>query len=592
MKLHPWILLASFSAAACGPAPKGPETGPPKGPGPTAATAAETAAPASHVLSIDTDLEITLRPESSPRGLVRVTVAARPDEAGLGTWQSPGAIDFIDKPTASDEAGRPIEVTVEASGGGGGGTRVTLAQRPPSATWLTYTVRAELPAYPDPPAVTIDPDRFEAAGESLLLLPSTFEERSLRASLRIETDEIGTAELTGAASSFGLGQKVQTTARGGDLRDAFFLAGLIGRATFLAPEGHDDAAWLGYTAFDPRPVVADMAGFRTALRQLFGAPDAEKVTFLFLSDTRPEGTFVVSRRPRSVIARVGVQERWGAPLRIAVAVAVVHGWIGSRLWIGPSDPAHEAEAYWFTEGVSRHLARDLLFRFGLISAAEMALEVEGLASVLATSPLAALPNVELGKKPKAAIPLLVARGALYALRIDALLREKTQKKRSLDNLLRELYTRAAAEKGALPASAWLDAIAKDLGEGERAAFRDAIDLGKPFDLPDGAIGPCFRRVTRSYTGFELGFDEEATSKSAPSRIVGLVPGGPAEKAGLHEGDPIVSLAIGRRSPSEPINVTIGHDEKTKKITYKPEGKRSKGFGFERKKDVADDACTP
>lgn len=576
--------------AACGPAPAAvtPPNGAAAAPATTAAPTASATPAAENVLPDGVDVMITLSPEASPKPLVRVTVVARPDDAPLAAWTSDRAIDLAAPPQAFD-AGGSISVTVTPPGQP---TRATLDRAPSGVTRLVYAVRGDLPAFPDPPAIAVDPDRFEGAGEALLILPSALEGKGLRAVVRIETDEIGAAELVGAASSFGHGSRVETTARGADLREGFFLAGLLGRGTFRAPEGNDEAAWLGYTAFDPRPVFADMAGVRTSLRQIFGAPDGDKLTFLFLSDSRPAGSFVVTRRARSVVTRIGVQEPWTAPVRIAVAAAVVHGWIGSRLWVGPAEPSREAEAYWFTEGVTRHLARDLLFRYGLISPADAAAEVEGLASLLATEGVATLSNQELAKKPRGAVPVLVARGALYALRVDALLRAKTGKKRTLDNVLRELYQEAATKKAALPASAWVDLVVKDLGEPERAVFRDAIELGKPFDLPDGALGPCFRRVTRTYVGFDIGFDEEASRRGSPRKLTGLVRGGPAEKVGLREGDEIVTIQVGARSPSAPVRVTIGRGDGTKTFEYRPEGRRGKGAGFERKKDVSDDACTP
>lgn len=584
------LLLSSLLAAACGPAPAAVTPRPAAGATAAPARPAATAAPAiaAHVLPDDVDLLITLSPEPSPKALVRVTVVARPEDAPLSAWSGSGPIDFAEPPQAFDTVGR-VDVTVTP----GPPARVTLDRAPIGVTRLSYAVRADLPAFPDPPPIAVDPDRFEGAGEALLVLPAAFADRSVRAAVRIETDEIGTAELVGAASSFGHGSRVETTARTADLGDAFFMAGLMGRATFRAPEGDDEAAWLGYTAFDPRPVFADMAGVRTSLRQLFGAPDAAKATFLFVSDSRPPGSFTVTRRPRSVVTRIGVQEPWTAPVRIAVAAAVIHGWIGSRLWVGPDDPAHEKEAYWFTEGVTRHLARDLLFRYGLISPAEAAAEVEGLASVLATSEAAALSNQDLAKKQRGALPVLTARGALYALRADALLRAKTGKKRSLENVLRELYQQAAAKKAALPASAWVDLLVKDLGDGERKVFEETIERGKPVELPDGALGPCFRRTSRTYVGFDIGFDEEASMKRSPRRVEGLVKGGPADKAGVREGDEIVSLHVGSRSPSEPVQIALiqGLDSRATKVAYKPEGRRVKGPGFERKKGVAEEECT-
>lgn len=582
--------LTSLLAAACGPAPQAaaPTTSAAApSPAPASTAAATATAATAHALPDDVDLLITVSPEPSPRPLVRMTIVARPDDTPLAAWTGSRSIDLAEPPQAFDVVGAvPVTVTPP-----GQATRVTLDRAPQGITRLVYTVRGDLPAFPDPPPVAVDPDRFEGAGDALLLLPAALAEKSVRATIRVETDEIGTAELVGAASSFGHGSRVETTARGADLPDSFFLAGLLGRATFRAPEGNDEAAWLGYTAFDPRPVFADMAGLRTSLRQIFGAPDADKLTFLFLSDSRPAGSFVVTRRTRSVVARIGVQEPWSAPVRIAVAAAVIHGWIGSRLWVGPDEPARERQAYWFSEGVTRHLARDLLFRYGLISPAEAAAEIEGLASVLATSDVAALSNRDLAEAPRGALPVITARGALYALRVDALLRAKTGKKRSLEDVLRELYKQAAAKKGALPASAWVDLVAKDLGDKERAAFEEAIENGKPVDVPDGALGPCFRRATRTYVGFDLGFDEDASSKGSPRKITGLKKGGPAEKAGLREGDEVVTIQAGARSPSEPVHVTVARGDHTKTFSYKPEGRRGKGVGFERKKDVSDEECT-
>jgi len=582
------IGAACLFVTGCGPSPGGPEKPPSKTPTPalsaSASAAAEAPGGAPHILPEDVDLEISVAPTFGTTAVVRVTIAARGD--GLTVWQSPKSIDFDDKPEAHDAIG-PIPVTTERAGGK---TRLTLGKAPTGTVWLSYTVRGGAVEFNQPPAILVDPDRFAAAGEAMIVVPSSMEDKPVRGVLRLGMDDIGTSDFTLAATSFGLGAKVAAEARGSELREAFFVAGFMGQGNFKAPEGNDSAAWLGFTAFDPRPGFADMAGFRTALRQLFGAPDSNHVTLLFLSDRRSPGDFVVTRRPRSVVTWVSERDAWTAPLRIAVATAVVHGWIGSRLWVGPSDAEHEAEAYWFTEGIARHLARDLLFRFGLISPMEAAQEVEGLASVLATSPRGAESNEALRKDPKGALPVLVARGSLYGLRTDARLRAKTTGKRSLQNVLRELYKQAAEVKAPLPAKAWLDVIAQDLGDSERTAFHDLIESGKPVDLPDNALGPCFRRVTRTYTAFDLGFDELATKRAG--KLTGLEKGGPAERAGLREGEEIPRFTIDRRSADGRVEVTVVRTDKQVVVSYRPEGKKGKGPGFERKKDVGDDACTP
>lgn len=541
----------------------------------------------ARVLADNVDIEVSLAPESQPAPVVHVTVTVRPDDLPLTTWMAKTALQLAANPTATDARGNvPLSVSTAATG-----TTVTLERPTDGVLRLAYDVKADLPAFPNPPSIAVDPDRFEGAGQAMILVPAPLAEKSLRAVIRIETDDVGTAELVGAASSFGHGSKVEASVRGSDLQLGFYMAGLMGRASFRAPEGNDDAAWLGYTAFDPRPAFADMTSLRTALRQTFRSPDTDKLTLLILSDSRPANSFSVTRRPRSVVARVGVQEPWTAPLRIAVATSVVHGWIGSRLWIGPDDAEHEAEAYWFTEGIARHFARDLLFRYGLISATEAAADVEGLAAILATSPAASLTNAELGKKPRGALPVLIARGALYALRVDALLRSRKEKKSSLERVLADLYQKASQEKKALPVSSWIDLLVSQLGENERAVFRDVIESGKPVTLPDNAMGPCFKRVNRTYEGFDIGFDEEASNASKPRKVKGLVKGGPAEKAGLVEGDSIASISVGARSPNDDVIVSVQRGEEIKSFKYKPKGKSGKGPGFDRKKDVSDDACT-
>jgi hypothetical protein len=54
----------------------------------------------------------------------------------------------------------------------------------------------------------------------------------------------------------------------------------------------------------------------------------------------------------------------------------------------------------------------------------------------------------------------------------------------------------------------------------------------------------------------------------------------------------VTIHIGKRSPDEPMEVAIAQGDGTKTFKYKPEGKHGKGIGFDRKKDVSDDACSP
>ncbi|MEO7331355.1 MAG: hypothetical protein ABI193_22455, partial [Minicystis sp.] len=188
-------------------------------------------------------------------------------------------------------------------------------------------------------------------------------------------------------------------------------------------------------------------------------------------------------------------------------------------------------------------------------------------------------------------PLLSARGALYATRIEALLRTKNGGKKGLPELVRALYEAARQKQAALPTSAWIDALRVELGEAEATGFAKLIEQGQPIELPEGALGPCFRVGKRRYQAFDLGFDEEATRLSTTRAVVGLRPGGPAERAGVKEGDHILDTVLRRGRSDVPVVLSVERGGEKTTIRYSPVGAAGQGQGFTRKKDVPDEACT-
>lgn len=486
---------------------------------------------------------------------------------------------------ARDDAG-----VLAAQVSGASPLRLQLDRAPVGEVRLKYVVLGRARAPSEPIAVDVDPNRAVANGEALLMLPDAFEDRAIPVALKLATRPF--SDGAGAASSFGVGADREIVATGASLRAATFLIGPMGRALFDTQEGHDEAAWLGYTSFDPRPISADVAAFRTAVRELFHDDSRAPLTLLIVADARPPGAFVASRRSSSVLVRVGVGEPWTGAVRIAVAAEVIHGWIGSRLWIGPDDRDHEAEAYWFTEGVTRQLARDLLFRFGLISPAELLDELHGLASVLATSPHRGLGNAELAARAGAAgvVPLLVARGALYAAGVEARIRKKSGGKRGVGEVLRGLYQKAREARGPLPVGAWLSAVSAESGADEGKVFGEAIERGRVGALPEGALGPCFQAKERKYEVFGVGFDWDGSQPAAPRPIVGLKAGGPAAKAGVRAGDLLAEAQITRGRADVPVVLSIERAGVKTKIRYRPVAALVSGPGWIRKRDVGDEAC--
>jgi hypothetical protein len=228
-----------------------------------------------------------------------------------------------------------------------------------------------------------DTRRFVADGATLLLLPAI--ERPV--STRITLDPTAFGAGARAASSFGFGREVRVEASAEALSRATFVAGVIGQAELDGPEGLDRAAWSGTTAFDPRQVAAEVAGFRSGAREYFAAREQRPLMLLMIADARPAGEFAATRRTASVRVDVGSTQPWTGALRLAAAQQVLREWIGAELAVAPVARNHSFESAWLSDGVNRAVARELLFRFGLLTPEEYRDEVEQLIALHVTSPV-------------------------------------------------------------------------------------------------------------------------------------------------------------------------------------------------------------
>jgi predicted metalloprotease with PDZ domain len=279
---------------------------------------------------------------------------------------------------------------------------------------------------------------------------------------------------------------------------------------------------------------------------------------------------------------------------LSIAQQMIHTWIGGELWVGPTDAEHEAESWWFTEGVARFAATRLLARLALISPNDVRDAIAGEASVLATSPHRGKSNAALAAMAKTdgtARAHLVARGALYAARVSARIRAKTKGTKSLDAVIHALLTRARSERRALPATAWIDEVAKlDQDTTEARSFDETIVHGAEPTLPHGALGRCFRAGMGDYVAFDLGYDDQATRESATHVVVGLRADGPAARAGLRAGDVIEEAEYEDGRPEVAVKLTVTRAGAKIALTYEPRGEKRRGQTWTRVNGMPDDRC--
>ncbi len=541
-------------------------------------------------------MTILLRPVATPAPLVHVEIDVDVPTSDLGAWRmNGGSVDRIGHASARDSKG---DIGVQPRARSVGPAIDLTFDRPPTGpVHVAYDVLAGDDAPDDPLGLYVVDDRFRGAGDTLLALPEAVEDATLAVTLRIDPEPL---RAPSAASSLGVGTVRRTRTRPRALRYATFLAGSLGAGEFDAVEGHDEGVWLGYTAFDPRPVVAELAQVRTGFAELFKADlPYPPWTYLFLSQTRPIGSFTTTPRAASTLVQVGPSETWSAPLRLSIAQQLVRPWVGGELRIA-AERGKDAEAYWFSEGVARYVATRLLARLALLSPNEWHDAITGELAVLATSPDRALGNADLAalaqKGDAIARATLAARGAVYAARESAALRGRTKGEKGIESEILALMQQARervpggqATQSAVTPATWVSALSKDDPDAGKN-FDGVVIKGTLASLPPNALGPCFRAGTGEYVAFDAGFDVEGTKATKDGKVVGLRAGGPAAKAGLKEGDLLASMQGREGDAGVPLKLVLTRGGEKVALTYAPKGARGQGQTWTRVPGVSDDRC--
>jgi hypothetical protein len=283
----------------------------------------------------------------------------------------------------------------------------------------------------------------------------------------------------------------------------------VGEGHFRAVEGDDDAYWDGAPAFDPRAVFAELAGVRTALRERWKLAGVHAhYTFFFSTPVeRPVGRFHVDRVPGALLVEVNPAEAWGTALRIALGAA-----LAQELLAGLRPP-QVAEEEWLTFGLVRAYVREMLRRFGTLTAKEIADDVNETTEALANAPAYVPAEQRAIAGDRWGFDLaraLEAKGGLVAL-FDGWVLDASAGKASLTSA--ELFARIARALGA-PYPPPLLAV---------AALRPSRSA-------------CFDVVPDKHAVIEFPFAWETSRAS--HRIEGAAPGAP-----VRDGERVVELVV-------------------------------------------------
>ncbi|HKU39364.1 MAG TPA: hypothetical protein VJR89_14500 [Polyangiales bacterium] len=535
------LTCSAFLLAACGAG--------------TAPAVREPHAPAPASTSAKPGIQIRIHSPSQTSRVLRVEVEATGE--GLASWTASGVggSDSLTELTASDAAG---ELPVQR----GAGLQLTFARPITGALSLRYALVA-----PD----AFDP-RLHVAETSFLL--------SLDALLLPRTDQMQHVRIE-VLSDAQAAPSVATTLGGGpvhaldatpkELRDVAVMVGPnMQTARFVTNEGRDDIYALGGPSFDVRWAAAEMAMARSRIDVSLGRVAGAEFPWLIFA--RAERHYVppvvVQGSGLGVRMIVTQSEPWSARTRIPVAQILASRWLGGSLRVGGDDA-------WLRLGFTRYVALRELFAAGTISPGELVHELNTLEAAVALDEPGPVGSM--------------ARGALYALRCEGLLRAHASV-RSLGALLAPLFDRAEATGGIVTLAEFEARLREILGEAEVGVFRQLHEHTAAIALPRGVPGRCFSQVSSVYRRFALGFEPPDPELDLPQPLHGLVPDGPAARAGSKEGDVLHALRYVPGDPNSDVELEVERDGRAKTLRFKPSDRSSAGRGWKRNPAVRDDDC--
>jgi predicted metalloprotease with PDZ domain len=240
----------------------------------------------------------------------------------------------------------------------------------------------------------------------------------------------------------------------------------------------------------------------------------------------------------------------GNPLLASItAHEVFHSWNVKRLrpadmWPYHYDREQETAWLWESEGITDYYADLALIRGGIIDSAQFMGLTNGKIDEVAEEPPTALEDASLSTwigPTDGTQYLYYPKGSLVGLLLDIQIRDASDNKRSLDDVLRETY-RSTYKKGrGYTPQDWWSAVSKAAGGRSFADFNTKyIDGREP--LPYAQVFPLAGMRIKSDTLREprLGL---GTGQDSSGAIVvhDVVPGSPAATAGVQTGDILLSL---------------------------------------------------
>jgi predicted metalloprotease with PDZ domain len=247
----------------------------------------------------------------------------------------------------------------------------------------------------------------------------------------------------------------------------------------------------------------------------------------------------------------------GNPLLASItAHEIFHAWNVKRLRPAELVPYDYDEPQptawlWVSEGITDYYADLSLSRGAIIDSAQFMVLTADKASTVADAPPTALEDASLSTwihPVDGSGYLYYPKGSLAGFLLDILIRDGSNNARSLDDVMRQLYHTTYKKGRGFTGADWWPMVSKAAGGRSFADFNARyIDGREPFPFDQVLPLAGMRMASDTVRDPRLGISTNADSSGII--VNGVLPGGPAEAAGVRAGDRL--LALGDLSVTDP-----------------------------------------
>ena len=416
---------------------------------------------------------------------------------------------------------------------------------------------------------------FAGAGVTFLAVPPG--ERPYRIALDWDLSQAPNGSR--GVSSLGEGH-VDTVGPPERLAFSFYAAGPL-----QALPGAGDG--FGLYWLSPPPFPADTLGARiktlhAAMAKFFG--DENAAYRVFIRQNPYPGTGGTALPQSFMFGYRASDKPTLEALQSLVSHEMTHNW--------PAMEGEHGDTAWYSEGTAEFYSMLLSYRSGLLLLDGFVTSLNDKTAAYYTNPYLRLSNPAAAKifwSDPTAQTVPYGRGLLYLIDTDAAIRAKSGGKRSLDEVVQELYRRKKAGQP-YTIETWLDLVGKEIGADQAKAAYQAMAAGEVLH-PANRFAGCLVASPKTMRTFELGFDRASLNDD---RIVrGLKAGSEADKAGVRDGDQIVTesgMLEARKDETRSLTLILKRDGAERTATFLPRGAGVEGITWVKAPGARPETC--